>query len=67
MGKDVRGIIRQHQFQKVELVKFTRPEESYAELETLTRECGDILERLDFRTGGCCCARAIWVQFGEDL
>src|ERR1051326_160841 len=35
-GKDVRGIIRQHQFQKVELVKFTKPEESYDQLEKLT-------------------------------
>ena len=45
-GKDVRGIIRQHQFQKVELVKFTRPEESEAEHERLTRNAETILERL---------------------
>jgi len=45
-GRDVRGIIRQHQFQKVELVKFTRPEQSYDELERLTRDAEDILERL---------------------
>jgi seryl-tRNA synthetase len=45
-GRDVRGIIRQHQFQKVELVKFARPEESYAELETLTEDAEDILKRL---------------------
>jgi seryl-tRNA synthetase len=45
-GKDVRGIIRQHQFQKVELVKFTRPEDSDAEHEKLTRNAEDILERL---------------------
>jgi seryl-tRNA synthetase len=45
-GKDVRGIIRQHQFQKVELVKFTRPEESNAEHEKLTRDAESILERL---------------------
>jgi seryl-tRNA synthetase len=45
-GKDVRGIIRQHQFQKVELVKFTRPEESYAEHEKLTRHAEEVLERL---------------------
>ena len=51
-GRDVRGIIRQHQFQKVELVKFTRPEESYDELEKLTADAEDILRRLDlpFRT-----------------
>jgi seryl-tRNA synthetase len=45
-GKDVRGIIRQHQFQKVELVKFTRPEDSEAEHEKLTRDAESILERL---------------------
>jgi seryl-tRNA synthetase len=42
----VRGIIRQHQFQKVELVKFSKPESSYDELEALTRDAEDILERL---------------------
>ncbi len=46
-GKDVRGIIRQHQFQKVELVKFTRPEDSEAEHEKLTRDAESILERLN--------------------
>jgi seryl-tRNA synthetase len=46
-GKDTRGIIRQHQFQKVELVKFTRPEESDAEHERLTRDAEEILEALD--------------------
>jgi seryl-tRNA synthetase len=46
-GKDVRGIIRQHQFQKVELVKFARPEDSAAEHETLTRHAETILERLE--------------------
>jgi seryl-tRNA synthetase len=45
-GKDVRGIIRQHQFQKVELVKFTRPEDSNAEHEKLTSNAETILERL---------------------
>src|SRR6266404_4219303 len=45
-GKDVRGIIRQHQFQKVELVKFSRPEDSYEQLEKLTRDAEDILQRL---------------------
>src|SRR4051812_33703886 len=45
-GKDVRGIIRQHQFQKVELVKFTRPEESYEEHEKLTRNAEEILQKL---------------------
>jgi seryl-tRNA synthetase len=45
-GKDVRGIIRQHQFQKVELVKFVRPEDSGFEHERLTRHAETILERL---------------------
>ena len=45
-GKDVRGIIRQHQFQKVELVKFTRPEQSYDEHEKLTRDAETVLQKL---------------------
>jgi seryl-tRNA synthetase len=45
-GKDTRGIIRQHQFQKVELVKFVRPEDSDAEHEKLTRDAEEILELL---------------------
>ena len=45
-GRDVRGIIRQHQFQKVEMVKFTLPEQSYDELESLTANAEDILKRL---------------------
>ncbi|MCL5671396.1 MAG: serine--tRNA ligase, partial [Acidobacteria bacterium] len=45
-GKDTRGIIRQHQFQKVELVKFTLPETSYEELESLTHDAEEILQRL---------------------
>jgi len=46
-GKDVRGMIRQHQFQKVELVKFTRPEESAAAHEQLTRDAERVLELLE--------------------
>jgi seryl-tRNA synthetase len=51
-GRDVRGIIRQHQFQKVELVKFTRPDQSWEEHEKLTADAEDILKRLGlpFRT-----------------
>jgi seryl-tRNA synthetase len=45
-GKDVRGIIRQHQFQKVELVKFSRPEQSAEEHERLTRHAETVLQRL---------------------
>jgi seryl-tRNA synthetase len=55
-GRDVRGIIRQHQFQKVELVKFTRPEQSYDDLEKLTADAEDILRRLGlaYRTVALC-------------
>src|ERR1700722_4284047 len=45
-GKDVRGIIRQHQFQKVELVKFSRPENSYEEHEKLTHNAEEVLQKL---------------------
>ena len=45
-GKDTRGIIRQHQFQKVELVKFALPDNSYDELESLTRNAETVLQRL---------------------
>jgi seryl-tRNA synthetase len=45
-GQDVRGLIRQHQFDKVELVKLTTPEQSYAELEGLTRDAEEVLKRL---------------------
>jgi len=55
-GKDTRGLIRQHQFNKVELVKFTQPETSYDELEKLTLNAEEILKRLDihFRTVSLC-------------
>jgi seryl-tRNA synthetase len=45
-GKDTRGLIRLHQFNKVELVKFTTPEDSYSELESLTRDAEEVLQRL---------------------
>lgn len=45
-GRDQRGLIRQHQFNKVELVKFTKPEESYAELEKLTNDAEYVLQQL---------------------
>jgi len=55
-GRDVRGIIRQHQFQKVELVKFARPEQSYDELDKLTADAEHILQLLGlpFRTVVLC-------------
>ncbi|NLP18471.1 MAG: serine--tRNA ligase [Firmicutes bacterium] len=46
-GRDTRGLIRQHQFNKVELVKFTRPEDSYEELEKLTRNAEKVLQLLE--------------------
>jgi len=46
-GRDTRGLIRQHQFQKVEMVKFTKPEDSYAELESLTDNAEEVLRKLD--------------------
>src|SRR5271169_6186747 len=57
-GKDVRGIIRQHQFQKVELVKFSRPENSYDELEKLTHNAEAVLQNLGlhYRTVTLCTA-----------
>ncbi|MDR2166418.1 MAG: serine--tRNA ligase, partial [Clostridiales bacterium] len=46
-GRDTRGLIRQHQFNKVELVKFTKPEDSYEQLEILTNNAEEILKRLE--------------------
>lgn len=45
-GRDTRGLVRQHQFNKVELVKFTKPEDSYEELEKLTNDAEDVLQKL---------------------
>ena len=45
-GKDTRGLKRQHQFQKVEMFKFTRPDQSYGELESLVRDAEDVLQKL---------------------
>jgi seryl-tRNA synthetase len=55
-GKDTRGLIRQHQFNKVELVKFTTPETSYRELDKLTANAEAILKKLEipFRTVSLC-------------
>jgi seryl-tRNA synthetase len=57
-GKDVRGLIRQHQFQKVELVKFAKPEESYDQLQRLTANAETILQKLGlhYRTMLLCTA-----------
>ncbi len=46
-GRDTRGLIRQHQFNKVEMVKFVKPETSYDELETLTNAAEEVLQKLD--------------------
>lgn len=55
-GKDTRGLIRQHQFNKVELVKFSKPEESYEQLEKLTADAEKVLRRLElpYRTVALC-------------
>jgi len=55
-GKDTKGLIRQHQFHKVELVKFTRPEESLAELEGMVADAEDVLKKLEipYRTIHLC-------------
>ena len=57
-GKDTRGLIRQHQFNKVELVKFTCPENSYEELEKLTENAEEVLKRLNipYRVVSLCSA-----------
>ena len=57
-GKDTRGLIRQHQFNKVEMVKFSAPESSYDELEKLTANAEEVLKRLNipFRTVSLCSA-----------
>jgi seryl-tRNA synthetase len=46
-GRDTRGVIRQHQFNKVEMVKFVKPEDSYEELEKLTNQAEEVLKRLE--------------------
>ena len=56
-GKDTRGIKRQHQFQKVEMFKFTRPEQSYDELESLVRNAEAVLQKLGCTTAWCSFAR----------
>ncbi|HUU05822.1 MAG TPA: serine--tRNA ligase [Patescibacteria group bacterium] len=55
-GKDIRGLVRQHQFNKVELLKFTAPAHSYAELEKLTADAESILRKLElpYRTMALC-------------
>ena len=55
-GRDTRGLIRQHQFNKVELVKFVKPEDSYDELEKLTRDAEEVLQllKLPYRVVAIC-------------
>ena len=59
-GADVRGLIRQHQFDKVELMAFTTPEQSYDELERLTSNAEEVLKRLELPYRTCCCVLATW-------
>ena len=58
-GKDVKGMIRQHQFEKVELVQFVRPEDSYEALESLTGHAEAVLKKLEssFSKGATLCRR----------
>ena len=67
-GQDVRGLIRQHQFDKVELVKLTTPEQSYDELEALTANAEEVLKRLElpYRTM-LLCTGDMGFAVGEDL
>ena len=67
-GKDTRGLIRQHQFNKVEIVKFVKPEDSYSELEKLTNDAEDILQRLGlpYRVIALCTGRP-WFLGSKDL
>jgi len=58
-GKDTRGLVRQHQFHKVELVKFTTPEGSMAELESMVRDAQDVLVRLGL------CHRVVTLSTGD--
>ncbi|HEU5181703.1 MAG TPA: serine--tRNA ligase [Candidatus Polarisedimenticolia bacterium] len=55
-GRDTKGLIRQHQFNKVEIVKFSRPESSYEELESLTRDAESILQKLGLHYRVVCLA-----------
>ncbi len=69
-GKDTRGLLRVHQFDKIEMVKFVRPETSYDELETLTRDAEEVLEALElpYRTVERCTADLGFAQSkGYDL
>lgn len=58
-GRDTRGLIRQHQFNKVELVKFVKPEDSFDELEKLTADAESILKNWVCRTESFVCVPAI--------
>ena len=60
MEKDTRGLIRQHQFNKVELVKFVRPEDSYNELESLLLNAEEVLKKLNLPYRVVVLALAIW-------
>ncbi len=61
-GRDTRGLIRQHQFNKVELVKFVKPEDSYDELEKLTHDAERVLQGLGLPIALFASARAIWAS-----
>ena len=66
-GKDTRGLIRQHQFNKVEMVKFTKPETSYDELEKLTANAEEVLKRLGIHQDGMSLYGRFRFFFRQDL
>ena len=59
-GRDTRGMLRQHQFDKVELVSITTPEKSTEEHERMTACAEEVLRQLDLPIGSCCCPPATW-------
>ena len=66
-GKDTKGLIRNHQFNKVELVKFVKPEDSMNELESLVVDAGRVLEKLGLPYRVALYAAATWVSLQQNL
>jgi hypothetical protein len=66
-GKDVRGLIRQHQFEKVEMVKITHPDTSYDELESMTLNAEDVLQKLGLPYRTIVLVPEMSASHGEDI
>ena len=66
-GRDTRGLIRQHQFNKVELVKFVKPEDSYEELEKLTNDAESVLQLLTSLSCSKYVYRRSWFYSSEKI